>query len=146
EDIYPPSDVEIIRPMQLEWNRSREGVREHRIANKPGYVVAKGVLDDEGKTGLENHDPNEIIELNMTPEQIKDIKAVIAQRPTIPIDRSVYDTDFLMQDILMVSGSQEANFGPTSDSTATEASIAETSRVSSLQSNIDDLNDFLTEI
>lgn len=145
-EIYPPSDVELMRSMQLEYNRSREGLREHRIANKPGYVVAKGLLDEVSKKALQDHDPNEIVELNLGADQIKEIKNYIAARPTMPIDPTVYDTEYLYQDILRVLGEQQANFGATSGSTATEASIAETSRVSSLQSSIDDLNDFLSAL
>jgi len=143
-DIYPPSDVETVRPMQLEYNRSREALREHRIANKPGYVTSKGMLDDEDKTNLQNHASNEVIELNLPAEAIKEIEKYIAARPTVPIQEPLYDTEYLYQDLQRVSGDQEANLGGTSGSTATEASIAETSRVSSLQSCIDDLDDFLS--
>ena len=146
-DIYPPSDVELVRPMQLEYNRSREGLREHRIANKPGYVVAKGMLDDENKADLQNHEANEIIELNLPPDSIKEIEKYIAPRPTVQIQSEVYDTEYLFVDFQRVAGDQAANLGGvTGDVTATEASIAETSRVSSLQSCIDDVNDFLSAL
>lgn len=143
-NIYPPSDVEVVRPMQLEMNRSREGIREHRIGNKPGYVSSKGVFDDTTKTRLSGHSPNELIETNLPPD--KKIADMLMAKPTVAIDPAVYAVDGVLQDFLLVSNSQQANLGPTSDSTATEASIAETSRLSSLQSNIDDMNDFLTEV
>jgi hypothetical protein len=146
-DIYPPSDVEIIRPMQLEYNRAREGLREHRIANKPGYVVAKGMLDDEDKTNLANHAPNELIELNVPPDAVKEIAKYIGARPQVEIKPEVYDTEYLFTDFQRVAGDQAANLGGSgNDVTATEASIAETSRVSSLQSCIDDVNDFLSDM
>lgn len=146
-DIYPPSDVEIVRPMQLEYNRAREGLREHRIANKPGYVAAKGMLDDEDKQNLQNHAPNELIELNVPPDAVKDIAKYIGARPTVPIVPEVYDTEYIFVDFQRVAGDQAANLGGVSgDVTATEASIAETSRVSALQSCIDDVNDFLSDI
>ena len=146
-DIYPPSDVELIRPMQLEYNRSREGLREHRIANKPGYVAAKGVFDEEDRVGLASHWPNELVELNIPPEAVKEIDKYMAARPTVAIQPEVYDAEYLFTDIQRVAGEQSANLGGvTGDVTATEASIAETSRVSSLQSCIDDVNDFLSDI
>lgn len=145
-DIYPPSDIELIRPMQLEYNRSREGLREHRIANKPGYVASKGLLDEESKTALRDHDSSEIVELNLPPDAVKEIDKYISTRPTAPIDPAVYDAEYLFTDFQRVSGDQAANLGGTSGSTATEASIAETSRVSSLQSCIDDVNDFLSAL
>lgn len=145
-DIYPPSDVELVRPMQLEYNRAREGLREHRIANKPGYVAARGVLDEESKKLLRDHDSSEIVELNIPPEAVKEIDKYIGVRPTAPIVPEVYDAEFIFVDFQRVSGDQSANLGGTSGSTATEASIAETSRVSSLASSIDDLNDFLSAL
>lgn len=146
-DIYPPSDVEIVRPMQLEYNRSREGLREHRIANKPGYVAAKGMFDEESKKALQDHDPNELVELNLSPDAMKEgVEKYLAVRPTAPIDPAVYDAEYLFTDFQRVSGDQAANLGGTSGATATEASIAETSRVSSLQSNIDDVDDFLSSL
>lgn len=145
-DIYPASDVQLLRSMQLEYNRAREGLREHRIANKPGYVGPKGLLDDEDKKNLENHAPNEYIELNITPQQVQDINKLIAPRPTVKIQPEIYDTEYVFTDIQRVSGDQEANFGGTSGSTATEASIAESTRVSTLQSNTDDLDDLLSAI
>lgn len=146
DDIYPPSDVELVRPMQLEYNRAREGLREHRIANKPGYVAAKGMLDDTSKLALQNHESSEIIELNIPAEAVKEIDKYLSVRPAAPIDAPVYDTEYIFTDFQRVAGDQAANLGGTSGATATEASIAETSRVSSLQSCIDDLNDFLSAI
>jgi hypothetical protein len=52
----------------------------------------------------------------------------------------------LLDDMMRVVGSQEANLGGTSASTATEVSVAEGSRMSSLSSNVDDLEDFLGEL
>jgi hypothetical protein len=53
----------------------------------------------------------------------------------------------IFDDILKVVGSQEANMGGTSNgTTATEVSVAEGSRVSSIQSNIDDLDDMLSSM
>lgn len=147
-DIYPPSDVELIRPMQLEYNRSREGLREHRIANKPGYISAKGMFNEEDKLNLASHWPNELVELNLAPESMKEgIEKFLAARPTVPIQPEVYDAEYLFVDMQRVAGEQSANLGGvTGDVTATEASIAETSRVSSLQSCIDDVNDFLSDM
>jgi hypothetical protein len=46
----------------------------------------------------------------------------------------------------MTVGAQQANLGPTSDATATEVSVAEGSRIQSGSSDVDDLDDFLTEL
>jgi len=50
------------------------------------------------------------------------------------------------EDILRTTGIQEANLGGTSNTTATQSQIAEGSRMTSMGSNIDDLNDLLTQL
>ena len=40
--VYPPSDVSLIRPMQRELNRARQGLREHRFANRPAMRLRRG--------------------------------------------------------------------------------------------------------
>src|SRR3546814_8662225 len=52
-----------------------------------------------------------------------------------PIDPNVYETNGIFEDILRIAGSQEANLGGAAGATATESSIAEGSRISSLESN-----------
>ena len=147
-DIYPPSDVEIVRPMQLEYNRARECLREHRIANRPAYISAKGVFETEDKDKLQNHASSELLELSLSPESVKDgVEKYLAAKPTATIQPEVYDTEYVFIDFQRVAGDQAANLGGAAgDVTATEASIAETSRVGALQSCIDDVNDFLSDM
>jgi hypothetical protein len=145
--IYPPSDVELLRPMQVEYNRSREGVREHRIANRPAWTAPKGMFPEGDKDKLANHATFELIELDAIPATSEvDIRTKLQPKPTAPIDPALYDTEFLFADVLRVSGAQEANMGGTSGASATEVAEASQSRVSSIQSNIDDLDELLTEI
>jgi hypothetical protein len=145
--VYPVSDVQLLKAMQREYNRCRDGLRRHRIANRPKTVVAKGVLDEEDKGNLQTHPDNCVVELGaMQPGQKVD--DLLQAWKGSPIDPALYNTDMVFQDVLRVVGSQEANLGgvgPTS-TTATESSIAESSRLSSLQSNIDDLDDFLSDL
>lgn len=143
KSIYPQSDVDLIRPMQLEYNRARQGIREHRLANRPRHLVEKGVLSEDDKMRLEDPTPFTIIELT----QVKDqpLSAMFMPFPHNPIDPSVYDTSYLFDDILRVGGAQDADFGAaTSKATATESSIAEGARMSSMQSKIDDIDALLT--
>ena len=62
--IFPPSDVKLIRDMQMDYNRGRQGVREHRRAARPKTIVAAGMVDQEDLEKLSNHPDNAIIELN----------------------------------------------------------------------------------
>lgn len=144
-DLYPLSDVRLLRPMQLEYNRLREGLREHRFANRPLTAVPEGVLDPEDKLKLEARPSNGVVTLKgLQPGQrVQDILQPVGGPP---IESTLYDTNPVFEDVLRVVGSQEANLGGTGGATATESSIAESSRMSALASNVDDLDDFLNEL
>jgi len=52
----------------------------------------------------------------------------------------------IFDDIQLVVGAQESSFGGLSKATATETSIAESARMSSLGANVDELDSFMSEI
>lgn len=145
KEIYPPSDVYCLRHPQDEYNRSRQGLREHRHANRPKYVTQKGRLEEEDKAKLRSHPRNAVIELNALKEG-EPVNSLLQPLTGAPIDPKLYNTEDIMQDVLYAVGAQEANLGPTTDATATQSSIAESSRMASTQSNVDDLDEFLSEI
>ncbi len=145
DKIYPPSDVWLARHTQKEYNRSREGLREHRIAARPKYASALGALQREDKKSLASAAPHEVIEMKgLKPGQ--DVKQLIQQFPAATIDMNLYEVNQFFQDLQRTVGSQEANLGGTSEASATESSIAENSRSASLSDNVDDLDDMLTEL
>jgi hypothetical protein len=147
KEIYPPSDVRLLRHMQLDHNRAREGLREHRRANRPKYASAAGTLEDEDKKLLKNAQAHDVLELRgLKPGD--DVGKLLQHIKMHPIDPALYDVSPQFDDILKTVGEQEANLGGVagSSTTATEASIAEGSRVSSIDSNIDDLDEVLTEL
>ena len=143
--IYPVSDVGLMRPMQLEYNRSRDGLREHRYANRPATAVAHGALDPSDEDKLKNFPRNALIKLKgLQPGQkVEDLLQVI-KRP--PIDPALYNTSDINQDVQLVMGASAANMGNPNDATATGQGIAESSRMAGISSNIDDLNDMLDEL
>jgi len=145
EEVYPPSDVELISKMAVEYNRAREGLRVHRQANRPGSVAAAGVLSDGDKLLFGSHEDHEIMELKGVGKN-DDIAKLIRPKPTVPITPELYDVEHVYTDIQRTQGDQAANVGGTTGATATESSIAENSRVTTLQSCIDDLDDFLTDV
>lgn len=145
DEIFPPSDVWNARHMQKEYNAQREGLREHRIAARPGYVAPKGKLEDEDKKKLANKQAFEVVELiGLTPGE--DIKAVLQSLPTPGVDPTFYETETVFNDMQRVVGVQEANLGGTSNSTATESSIAENSRATGTGSDVDDLDTMLSAL
>jgi hypothetical protein len=143
---YPPSDVSLLIHPQREYNRSRHALREHRIANRPKYVTPAGALEDEDLESLGNLPAHHIIKIaalgqGMTAEQM--VQAV----KHAGIDPAIYDTSFVFDDITRTVGAPEAQtFGATGNGTATEAGIAESGRISTVQSNVDDLDDMLTRL
>jgi hypothetical protein len=143
--IYPPSDVELIRDAQREYNRLREGLREHRIANRPATAVAAGALSEEDVDKMEQRPPNALIEIDgLQPGQKVDDLIQPMRGPGL--DPNLYEVNGIFEDILRTVGVQEANLGAVSGGTATESSIAESSRQSSMASNVDDLDDILTQM
>jgi hypothetical protein len=144
-ELFPPSDVRLMRDMQLEYNRCREGLKEQRIAARPFIAALAGSLDEEDLDKLENRAANDIVELNaLQPNQ--DIKQLLQAFAGPGLDPNLYEVNPVYEDILRTTGIQEANLGGTSNTTATQAQIAEGSRMTSMGSNIDDLNDLLTQL
>jgi hypothetical protein len=145
DEIFPPSDVRLMRDQQLEYNRARQGLREHRIAARPFTAVAAGMLDDGDLEKLGNHPANAVIELNgLQPQQ--DVKSVLMPFAGPGVDPNLYEVNEVYTDVQRTTGVQEANLGGVGNGTATESQIAEASRQTSMGSNIDDLDDLLTQL
>lgn len=145
DHLYPPSDINLLIPMQHEYNRARQGLREHRRANRPKYAAPAGVLEEADKEKLATHPANAIIELQAMAagQTVGDVIQPIKQ---IGIDPNLYEVKTIFDDIQLVVGAQEAQFGGVSKATATETSIAESARMSSMGANVDELDSFMSEI
>lgn len=144
-EIYPPSDVQLLKHQQKELNRAREALRQHRIANQPFYLSSSGQLSDEDKMTIGTREPHAIHDIDGLPPGT-DPATIIAPFRAAPIDPNLYETNPVFEDAQRTVGSQEANFGSTGGATATETSIAEGGRISSLSSATDDLEEVLTEM
>jgi hypothetical protein len=144
DTIYPQASVELLIPMQMEINRARQGLRVHRVSNRPAHLTRKGMFSDDDKTKLATHADHELIELSIKPSEA--MRDAVVPKPTTPIDPTLYDVEHLYTDVLRVGGDQEADMGGTSGATATESTIAANSRASSLESMKDDLEEFLTDM
>ena len=145
DDLYPPSDIKLLMPMQNEYNRARQGLREHRRANRPKYAAPAGLLEPEDKAKLTEHPANAVIELQAlaSGQRVQDVIQPVSQ---IGIDPNLYEVSSLFDDVQLVVGQQEANFGQLSKATATETSIAESSRMSALGAAVDELDGFLSDV
>lgn len=142
--LFPPSDARLMAGQQAEYNRSRQGMREHRDAARPRWVYANGSLEDEDVKALENMRPFEAKGINLPPGA--KIGDVLQSMPVPGVDPNFYETGQLFQDIQLVVGSSEAQFGGIAKATATESAIAANATKSSDNASIDDLDSFLTTV
>lgn len=145
KNLFPPSDVQLMLDMQNEYNRSRQGKREHRQAARPRFLSRKGALDDESKMLLAAAKPFDVVEVNPL-DGTTDVSDLVRAMDIPGVDPNLYDTNEIFQDIQLTVGSSEAQFGMASGATATESSIAQSSLDASTDSNVDDLDGFLTRV
>lgn len=144
--IYGESAVQLMKPMQQEMNRTQEALREHRLANRPGYICGKDTFDKNDMAALANRGAHDVIPLNNIPPGA-DVSKVLSPIPTIAIDQRLYDTSGFMQQVLLVTGMQQANMGAQgAGEKATGQAIAEQSRIVGVSSEVDSLDKFLCEI
>jgi len=143
--VYPPSDVSLVKPMQLELNRARQGLREHRFANRPKTAYAEGVLSDDDVEAFRSHPVNAMIAVaGLQPNQ--DINQVLMAVKGAPVDPNLYEVNPIFQDLLRTVGDQQADLGGTAGGTATETNVAQAARSTSTSSLVDDIDDTLTAI
>ena len=144
--IYPPSDVELIRHPQKELNRQREELRKHRKGNRPWYGVSEGILTDIDSDKITDHETNELVMFKGIPPGTP-INNVIQRFQPAPIDPALYESRTVLEDASLVIGTNQAQQGmPQRHVAATPAVIQEQSRISSVNSNVDDLDDLLSEL
>src|SRR5438132_1562088 len=141
--IYPPSDVQLLKSSQREWNRTRNALRKHRTQNAPKYIAGAGTLTEADKEALAAAKDGQVIELQSIP-QGADVEKLLTPFRHAPVDPTLYDTLPLQQDMLFVIGNMEATQPASNKATATAASITEQARQQVVSSNVDDLDDFLS--
>jgi hypothetical protein len=143
--VFPNSDVTLILDMQTEYNRSRQGKREHRQAARPRFWSRKGALDDADKERLQDSKPFSVTEVNPIGEA--DLDKLVAAIPMPGVDPNLYDTNEIQMDINLVVGATASSVGAEANGdTATGEAIAQDSRALSGGSEVDDLDAFLTVI
>ena len=145
KEIYPLSDVELLKDTQQEYNRARQGLREHRTANRPIYISAPGALSEGDKNKLASHEAHAILELTgLMPGQ--NVKELVQKLEMMGIDPNQYDVSQLFADMARLTGSQEEDLGAATNSTATSASIVAQGRSAALTDNTDDLDEVLSDL
>lgn len=142
---FPLSDARMLRHTQLEYNRSRQIRRLHRISNTPKYIIMAGRLSESDKKKLSSADPFSVIEVNGIMEG-QDVGGLLQQLKTAPLDPALYETNTEMEDVYRTVGIQEAVMGGTSNATATEVSVGEETRTTASDANVNDLDTLLSQV
>lgn len=143
-ELFPPSDVRLIRDQQTQYNASRQGLREHRSAARPRFFYENGAVEEEDAKAFATAAPFSVRGINVSAG--KKIEELFVM-PKIPgVDPNLYETGPIFQDIQLTVGSAEAQFGGVSKATATESAIAANSTNSSDEASVDDLDSFLTMV
>lgn len=143
EELFPPSDVRLMKDQQMDYNRSRQGQREHRKAARPRWTYPNGSIEKEDAEKLATAEAFTATGMNLPPDRkLSDMLSVI---PVPGVDPNLYETNQLFTDIQLIVGSSEAQFGGTAKRiTATQSAIAANSSKTADDSSIDDLDTFLT--
>lgn len=144
--IFPPSDIQLIKSVQKEWNRSRDSLSEHRVANTPKYITREGTLTADDVERLNNSEAHQVIALRSIPDGVEPSKYISVLQQAA-IDPALYSTDHLEKDMQLGAGMQQANLGAAQPNvTATVGTIAEESRLNVSASNVDDLDGLLSRV
>lgn len=144
--VFPPSDVDLIRHPQMEYNRIKNSIRRHRIANRPRGMYAEGTLGEEDLDAIQYSDDQEMVPLKGVAPGT-DISKILVPLALTPISPELYDTNGVQEDVLLATGNQESNIGPAQPNvTATVGNIAEQSRISVSASDVDGLDDSLSDV
>lgn len=146
DQIYGQSDIDILKDSQKEYNRNRQGLRQHRVANRPQYIgILNGGADEEEMKSLEDLPTHGILPAKGLPPGTKSTD-IIVPITKLPVDMALYDTSDVMMDFQVAGGFQDANIGPAVGNTATESTIAEQGRSREASEDIDSLDDCLSRL
>lgn len=143
--IFPRSNIRLAMPMQVDINTAGEGLREHRVANRPYYVYDKsGFAGTGGQNDLRKlsatRPAHEAIGLEGLTQGRK-INELFQAGPKQEIDPKMYDQAPSSQAMMLATGEQPSDLGAQRpDEKATGQNIAAASRATSVGSNIDDLD------
>jgi len=145
EELFPKSDVELLKHIQREYNRAKEALRQHRIANRPLYLAPEGQFDEGDAKSLASHAAHDVVIVKAMRDGVKP-QDLIAPVQKIGVDPNLYETESAFMDMVRVVGAQQAQIGGTAGGTATESTIAAQSYSGSIALDSDDLDEMLTDV
>ena len=121
---YHMGELEQLRPLQMELNKTRSELATHRRRNVAKYISRKGVLDSTAIDALQSAVVGDVAEVEFN----GDLRDVIQPVQHAPLQNETYAlSDQVARDIYEISGVNEYLRGatPSIRRTATEATIIE---------------------
>ncbi|MFY9292818.1 MAG: hypothetical protein WAP03_19305 [Methylorubrum rhodinum] len=144
DELFPPSDVTLILDIQKEYNRSRDGKREHRRAARPRWVYPHGAFEDADLDWLASADAFTATGMKFDPQ--RKIQEILQPVPVPGVDPNLYDVNEIVTDLGYVVGTNPGQWGGNSRATATGDQIAAGASATADGSSVDDLDGFLTGV
>jgi hypothetical protein len=144
---FPKSDAELLKHVQREVNRSRQGKREHREAARPRWIYANGALDEEEDiSALMEAKAFDAIGLKGLGAD-QDVNKALQALKVPGVDPNLYDTNEVLMDASLTVGATAGQLGGQgAKTTATGEAIANGTVSATDSSSIDELDGFLTMI
>ena len=149
--IYPRSDIRLAMPMQIDINVAGQGLREHRIANRPWNIAVRSKF--AGNTGeadlMKLGSPRKAFDVicidSLNPsEKLSDF---VQPGPMQTIDPKMYDPAPSNQAMMLATGMQPADIGAQRpDERATGQRLAAQGKAATDESNIADLDFALSTV
>lgn len=139
--VYPQSLVRDLRHIQIEFNEKKQDAKDHREANKPGYMIVKGSASEEDIDRIAGHAPHEIVEVMPVHEQPPE--KLISRIPKTGFNPAEHETASVLSDMNLVVSGQSASLQRSGDVTATEAGIVAGAQQQATGNASDELHDVL---
>lgn len=118
---YAPSDIELLMPLQDEFNSTRSHAREFRKAALPRLLMGKGVMNPEEINKFENSHPYQVIEV----EKPDEIQSSLFKFDGVDFNPQLVSTSDVLMEMQMMAGMPASGLGGVgSAKLATEVSFA----------------------
>lgn len=146
-EFWPGIDVEDWTDLQDEYCATRSSFATHRRRAIPARIADASAFKSEADAKKVNEPESNELLLVENPVPGTPIENVVGISKYPPIDAALYDTAPIRNDIMLVSGVQDADRGAVMTAkTATEAEIQESGNTNRLSDRTDSIEDWLQEI
>lgn len=144
-EMWPTSMVEMITPLQIEYDELRKQLKDHRRAALPYTIFDSTMVNGKDlQVSVTNAGARDIVGINANGQPLNQ---VFFPGPAVPLNPAMYDTGSIQYDLQLVSGLQDADRGAiTTAKTATEANIQESGKANRTAEAVDEIEDWLTDI